>query len=198
MKKTLSLLLVIVLLIGGFVYLGNVVKEKNSNSDLRVSIIVPYEAGDKSYSASAREGSDRLTEYGVNVSFVECKGLDYKRQTLVVVAAGISRADETAALFRVLQCVEKRQNADLIPADFKAVDDLSLTVMEGESVGVVGESGCGKSTLARMITCLIRPSSGTIRFCGEDMGAKSGSKRAAFRRAGPGGVRGRGLCLHAG
>ena len=63
---------------------------------------------------------------------------------------------------------------------FKAVDDLSLTVMEGESVGVVGESGCGKSTLARMITCLIRPSSGTIRFCGEDMGAKSG---AGLRKA---------------
>ncbi len=94
MKKTLSLLLVIVLLIGGFVYLGNVVKEKNSNSDLRVSIIVPYEAGDKSYSASAREGSDRLTEYGVNVSFVECKGLDYKRQMM-----------ETAAQSDLVVCV---------------------------------------------------------------------------------------------
>ena len=57
---------------------------------------------------------------------------------------------------------------------FKAVDALSLSVMEGESVGIVGESGCGKSTLARMITCLIRPTSGTIRFCGDDLNKKSG------------------------
>ena len=56
MKKTLSLLLVIVLLIGGFVYLGNVVKEKNSNSDLRVTIVVPSEFGDKTYTDSAFEG----------------------------------------------------------------------------------------------------------------------------------------------
>lgn len=65
---------------------------------------------------------------------------------------------------------------------FKAVDDLSLNVLDGESVGIVGESGCGKSTLARMITCLIRPTGGTIRFCGEDMGAKSGAQlRKAYR-----------------
>ena len=63
---------------------------------------------------------------------------------------------------------------------FKALDDLSLSVMEGESVGIVGESGCGKSTLARMITCLIRPTSGTIRFCGEDLNKLSG---AALRKA---------------
>ena len=65
---------------------------------------------------------------------------------------------------------------------FKAVDSLSLVVNEGESVGIVGESGCGKSTLARMITCLIRPDSGTIRFCGEDMAAKKGAElRRTYR-----------------
>lgn len=59
---------------------------------------------------------------------------------------------------------------------FKAVDDLSLCVMEGECVGIVGESGCGKSTLARMITCLIKPDKGSIRFCGEDLAGKRGKE----------------------
>ena len=86
MKKTLSLLLVIVLLIGGFVYLGNVVKEKNSNSDLRVTIVVPSEFGDKTYTDSAQEGGDKLIEYGVNVSYIECKGQDYKRQMMEAAA----------------------------------------------------------------------------------------------------------------
>ena len=86
MKKTLSLLLVIVLLIGGFVYLGNVVKEKNSNSDLRVTIVVPSEFGDKTYTDSAFEGGDKLIEYGVNVNYIECKGQDYKRQMMEAAA----------------------------------------------------------------------------------------------------------------
>lgn len=63
---------------------------------------------------------------------------------------------------------------------FKAVDDLSLCVNERECVGIVGESGCGKSTLARMITCLIKPNEGSIRFCGEDLVVKRGRKLRAL------------------
>ena len=65
---------------------------------------------------------------------------------------------------------------------FTAVDHLSLSVFENECVGIVGESGCGKSTLARMITRLILPDFGSIRFCGEELTAMKGKElRRAYR-----------------
>ncbi len=51
----------------------------------------------------------------------------------------------------------------------RAVQPLSLTVEEGETLGIVGESGCGKSTLARMLVGLLPPSSGTIEINGEPL-----------------------------
>jgi oligopeptide/dipeptide ABC transporter ATP-binding protein len=51
-----------------------------------------------------------------------------------------------------------------------AVDDVSLDIGKGESVGLVGESGCGKSTLVRVISRLIDPTAGAIRIDGRDIG----------------------------
>ena len=54
---------------------------------------------------------------------------------------------------------------------FRAVDGLSLKIMPGECVGLVGESGCGKSTTSSMIMRLLDPSGGWIEFDGVDIGS---------------------------
>ncbi|QKQ77254.1 ABC transporter ATP-binding protein [Nostoc sp. TCL240-02] len=64
----------------------------------------------------------------------------------------------------------------------KAVDGINLDIYPGEILGLVGESGCGKSTLSRTILQLIRPTSGKVKFLGQDLTTLSPQEIRSSRR----------------
>jgi peptide/nickel transport system ATP-binding protein len=63
-----------------------------------------------------------------------------------------------------------------------AVEDVTLTVNRGETLGIVGESGCGKSTTARLMVRLLEPTAGTVRFDGRDITRLSHRQMRPLRR----------------
>jgi oligopeptide/dipeptide ABC transporter ATP-binding protein len=63
-----------------------------------------------------------------------------------------------------------------------AVDDVSLSLTEGQTLGIVGESGCGKSTLARCLVRLLKPTDGTLRFRDTDITHLGRKGLQPFRR----------------
>ncbi|HVZ08183.1 ABC transporter ATP-binding protein [Rhodopila sp.] len=65
-----------------------------------------------------------------------------------------------------------------------ALEDVSLALQEDQPrfIAVVGESGSGKTTLARLLLGMIEPTTGTVRYRGEDLAGLSGARRNAFRR----------------
>jgi len=65
----------------------------------------------------------------------------------------------------------------------KAVDQVSLALAPGETLGIAGESGCGKSTMAKLLTGLLPPDNGTIRFEGTDLQQLQREQQRRFRRS---------------
>jgi oligopeptide transport system ATP-binding protein len=66
--------------------------------------------------------------------------------------------------------------------DIKAVDDVSFTILSGETLGLVGESGCGKSTTGRCILQLYRPTGGKVYFESQDLVEMKGENLRRMRR----------------
>jgi putative ABC transport system ATP-binding protein len=79
---------------------------------------------------------------------------------------------ETLAVSRVF---------DMPAGPVAAVRDLTLTVLPGEHLAITGPSGCGKSTLLHMLGCVDMPTSGTLRFGGEDVATLSDAARSLLR-----------------
>ena len=64
----------------------------------------------------------------------------------------------------------------------RAVDGINLTIHTNETLGLVGESGCGKSTLSKTILQLIKPTSGTVEFQGQNLGQLTHKRMQQQRR----------------
>lgn len=70
----------------------------------------------------------------------------------------------------------------LHPNIVKAVDGVSLSLLPGETIGIVGESGCGKSTTANVMCGLQKPTSGKVYFRGEDVTKRTAANRKKMGR----------------
>ncbi len=67
-------------------------------------------------------------------------------------------------------------------AQVRAVDDVTFSIGEGRTLGLVGESGCGKTTVGRTLLRLIEPTSGTVTFQGQEVTGMEGAELRAMRR----------------
>ncbi|NEC91976.1 ABC transporter ATP-binding protein [Streptomyces sp. SID12501] len=111
----------------------------------------------------------RAVEHGPVAAVLGAPAQAYTRELLAAVPrvdarrvpGGASGSEEV-----VLEAVGLRREFGRGKRAFTAVDDVSLTVRRGETLGIVGESGSGKTTLGRMLVGLLEPTAGEVRYEG--------------------------------
>ncbi|MGW1588157.1 dipeptide ABC transporter ATP-binding protein [Streptomyces sp. NPDC002386] len=109
----------------------------------------------------------RAVEHGPVGTVLASPGQAYTRELLdAVPRVDAPRAAARASGETVLEATGLRREFGRGRSAFAAVDDVSLTVRRGETLGVVGESGSGKTTLGRMLVGLLEPTAGGIRYAG--------------------------------
>ena len=99
----------------------------------------------------------------------------------------MSAANDGGAPLLAVERATKRFNVrrgafGSVRATVHAVDDVSFHIRRGEALGLVGESGCGKSTVAKLITCLLRPTTGRILLGGEEISGLPEERLRSLRR----------------
>jgi peptide/nickel transport system ATP-binding protein len=109
----------------------------------------------------------RAVERGAVGAVLAAPAEAYTRQLLDAVPRVDARRTTSQAVDEVvLEATGVRREFGRGRRSFTAVDDVSLTVRRGETLGVVGESGSGKTTLGRMLVGLLEPTAGRIRYAG--------------------------------
>ncbi|MEU1405826.1 ABC transporter ATP-binding protein [Streptomyces sp. NPDC005728] len=109
----------------------------------------------------------RAVEHGPVGTVLGAPAQAYTRELLdAVPRVDAQRAESEASDEVVLEAGGLRREFGRGKRAFTAVDDVSLTVRRGETLGIVGESGSGKTTLGRMLVGLLEPTAGEIRYAG--------------------------------